>query len=67
MVSEIDIYRSASVLIKQYSERAELYALAYARRLSAKGDAAGAATWMRIAQAAKNILKREPNAGERRH
>ena len=67
MVSEIDIYRSASVLIKRYGDRADLFALAQARRLSEKGDAAGAATWTRIAKAARDILQREPGPGESRH
>ena len=67
MVSEIDIYRLANQLIKQFGERAESFALDRSKRLSDKGDAAGAATWMRIAQAAKNILQREPGPGERRH
>ncbi len=67
MVSEIDIYRSANVLIRQHGDRAEVYAFDHSRKLSAKGDNEGTAVWLRIAKAAKDILKREPSASESQH
>ena len=45
MPYEIDIFRSANVLVKQHGDRADLVALDHARRLAAKGDSEGAAVW----------------------
>ena len=67
MPTELDIYRSANVLIQQYGDRADLVAMDHSRRLAGKGDSVGAAVWVRIMNAAKEILKKEPGAGERRH
>ena len=67
MVSELDIYRAANLLIKQYGDRAEVYAFDHSRKLSAIGDNEGTAVWVRIAKAAKDILKREPSASESQH
>ncbi len=67
MVSELDIYRAANLLLKQHGDQAEVYAFDRSRKLSAKGDEEGSAVWLRIAKAAKDILKREPSASESQH
>ena len=44
MVDNLEIYRSANLVIKKYGDRAEIYALGHARRLSAQGAEEGSAT-----------------------
>ena len=67
MPSEIDIYRSANVLIRQYGNRADLVAIDHSRRLAAIGDTIGSAVWVRFMKAAKEILWMEPGAGGKRY
>ncbi len=64
MVSDLDIYRSASVLMKQYGDRAALVAAGHAKQLDFKGDKDGAATWLRIAKATREIQRTERKPGE---
>ena len=51
MPSEIDIYRSASVLIHQHGEDAALEAAQRADALLEKGDVRGCAVWKRVVRA----------------
>jgi len=51
MVSELDIWRSAQLVIKNHGTRATAEARRRAAELEAKGDVAGSTTWHRIAQA----------------
>ena len=51
MPSELDIYRSASVLIEHHGEEAKLEAAKRADAMLAKGDLEGRSVWLRIAQA----------------
>ena len=67
MPTELDIFRSASVLIKQHGNKADLVALDHSCRLAAKGDSEGAAVWVRIMNAVKEILRKKPSTGESRH
>ena len=59
MTSELDIYRSAQVLIRQYGENAPGRAARQAADFKTKGDDQGHAVWLRIQAAAVELLKRE--------
>ena len=51
MVADIDIYRSAKLLIQQHGTAAWLEAATRFRELKAQGDLEGAVVWKRIAAA----------------
>ena len=55
MIEEIDIYRSANVLIGQYGDGALLEAMSRLERYRATGNAQGMTVWRRIADAIENI------------
>ena len=59
MTSDIDIFRSARVLINQHGEDAPIHAAMKADKFLAAGDLDGAATWQRIVRAAKELLSKE--------
>ncbi len=66
MTSDLDIYRSAAVFMRQHGERASWEAAARVDDMIAKGDPAGEAVWKRIARAVE-ALQREPTAETARH
>ena len=49
MITDLDIYRSANVLVKRHGQDA----------LLDKGDLGGVATWQRIMRATKELLSKE--------
>jgi len=51
LIPDIDIWRSANELIKQYGDLADIEAAARADEFEAKGDRDGQRVWLRIAQA----------------
>ena len=59
MLSDIDIYQSAQVLIREHGEKAPDIAIKQAKKLLGKKDTEGHATYMRIARASKIILNRK--------
>ncbi len=67
MPSEIDIYRSASVLIREHGAGAALEAAQRADALLASGDMDGCAVWKRIVAAVEEIERRERVTVERLH
>lgn len=52
-ISDLDIYRSAAVLIRQHGEDASLEAARCADAFLEKGDADGERVWLRILAAVK--------------
>lgn len=64
MVSEIDIYRSAAVMIRQYGEDAALEAGLRADILLDKGDIDGQQCWLRIARAISQLQRTSRAANE---
>ncbi len=64
MTSELDIYRSAAVLIQQYGEEAPLEAGMRADSMLAKGDVEGQWTWLRIVRAIEELQKTTTAEGE---
>ena len=67
MPTERDIYRSAGVLVRQYGRDAPLEAARFADAMLAKGDIEGQQAWKRIMRAAHELLRAQPEEGERRH
>ena len=65
MVSDLDIYRSASFLIKHYKGRAAAVAADHAKQWRHKGNSAGAATWLRIVAAIEEIQRTDRKPGEK--
>ncbi len=60
MTSDIDIFRSANVLIREHGDKAAIHAAMRADELLEAGDLDGAATWRRIIKAIEKL-----NATER--
>lgn len=55
MVSEIDIWRAANLLIKQHGESAASYAERHADEMLRRGDVDGSAVWCRIFAAIEEL------------
>ena len=55
MIEEIDIYRTANVLIREYGEGALLEAMNRVEIYRAIGNDQGMAVWRRISDAVENI------------
>ena len=60
MTSEIDIYRTASVLIRDYGDEADLVAAMRADAMLEKGSLDGLRVWKRVLAAVKEIQREEP-------
>ncbi len=59
MTSDLDIYRSANELIKQYGDAADIEAAMRADELMEAGDMEGVAVWKRIVKAIEELLSEE--------
>ena len=60
MPSEIDIYRSAKLLIDQHGEDAPVFAAMQADTRMEAGDIDGCAVWKRVIRAIKELLDQKP-------
>ena len=60
MTSDLDIYRSANVLVKQHGQDAPIHAAMQADGMLDKGDVDGYAVWKRILRAVGQMLRAEP-------
>lgn len=67
MIPEIDIWRTANVMVRRYGSNAPEEALERAGALMQEEDPDGAAIWRRIAEAARQLLATEPAEGEWRN
>ncbi len=63
MISDLDIYRSANVLVKQHGQDAPIHAAMKADAMLDKGDLGGYAVWRRIIKAVEELLSKERPAG----
>ena len=59
MTSDIDIYRSANLLIQQHGEDAPVHAAMRADELMEAGDMEGRAVWKMILKAIEELLSKE--------
>lgn len=64
MTSDLDIYRTASVLIREHGDEASLVAAQRADSFLEAGDIGGLAIWKRVLRAIREIQREEPTAGE---
>ena len=62
MTPDLDIYRSAQVLIKQHGPDAPVHAAMRADAMLEKGDLGGSAVWKRILRAVEELRRTEPGA-----
>ena len=60
MTSDIDIFRSANLLVKQHGPDAPVHAAMRADAMLEKGDLDGHATWKRILEAVEELQGSEP-------
>ncbi len=67
MTFEVDIWRSANVLVKQHGEDAPIQAAMRADAMLAKGDFDGYAVWKRIIQAVEELQAAAPAPGMEIH
>ncbi len=59
MTSDLDIYRSAPELIKQYGDAADIEAAMRADELMEAGDMEGRAVWLRIVKGIEELMSEE--------
>ncbi len=55
MIPDLDIYRSANVLVKQHGQDAPIHAATRADAMLDNGDLDGCAVWKRIVRSAVNV------------
>ena len=67
MTSEIDVYRSAKLLIDQHGTEAPIEAAMRADELLAAGDLDGQRVWLRILAAVNELLASQPGDGAAVH
>ncbi len=60
MPSEIDIYRSANVLIDQHGEDAPIFAAMQADKRAEAGDREGRRVWLRVLSAIEELHRVRP-------
>ncbi len=65
MIPDLDIYRSAQVLVKQHGIDAPIEAAIRADAMLDKGDLDGYAVWKRVLKAVGELARSEPTEGER--
>ena len=63
MTSDLDIYRSAKILVAQHGEDAPLRASVQAERFRKAGDGERVAVWLRIMKAAEELLAEKLGGG----
>ncbi len=64
MTSDLDIYRTASVLIREHGEDAALEAAQRADAMLENGSLDGQRVWKRVLAAVKEIQRQELREGE---
>ncbi len=67
MVSEIDVYRAANLLVKQYGTEAPFEAAMRADIMLERGDLDGQRVWLRILAAVNELLDTQSGGGAAAH
>ncbi len=67
MISDLDTYRSANVLVKHHGQDAPIHAAMQADALLDKGVLGGYGVWRRILRAVEELQRTEPEPGEEVH
>ncbi len=63
MIPDLDIYRTANVLIREHGEDAPIQAAMRADAMLDKGDLDGYEVWKQIVKAVEELLSKERPAG----
>ena len=63
MIPDLDIYRTAKLLVKRHGCEAILHAATRADELLAADDIVEQATWLRVLEAVKKLLATKPAIG----
>ncbi len=63
MISDLDIYRSARVLVEHHGQDAPIQAAMRADAMLEKGDPGGYTVWKRVLRAAEELLSKERPPG----
>ncbi len=63
MTSDLDIYRTANVLIREHGQDAPIHAAMRADELLEAGDLDGCAVFKRLLRAVEELLRAEPGPG----
>ncbi len=67
MTPDLDIYRSAKVLIDQHGKEAAIFAAMEADACSEKGDLEGKAVWLRVIRTIEELQRTRPRRDESTH
>ena len=67
VIPDLDIYRSANVLVKHHGEDAPIEAAMNADAMLERADLDGYATWRRILRAVEELQRVEPRPGVQVH
>ncbi len=67
MIPDLDIYRSANLLVKRHGQDAPIHAAMRADAMLDKGALGGYAVWKRIVRAVEELQRTEPASGEVSH
>ncbi len=61
MIPDLDVYRSANLLVKQHYEGAPIHAAMRADAMLEAGDPDGYAVWKQILRAVGELQQKQPN------
>ncbi len=67
MTSDLDIFRSAKLLIDQHGEDAPIFAAMQADKRAEAGDRKGRAVWLRVIKAIQELQRTQPRRDEAMH
>ncbi len=67
MIPDLDIYRTANLLVKLLDQDAPIHAAMRADAMLEKGDMEGCAVWKRILRAVEELEGTAPKPGEAVH
>ncbi len=67
MISDLDIWRAARIMVKRYGKDAATEATGRADEFLDQGNIDGQRLWMRIVQAIEEMQRERPREGEATH
>ncbi len=67
MIPDLDIYRTAKLLVEKHGDMAPNHAAMQADAMLEKGDMGGKAAWLRILRAVRDLLHARPSGGNPIH
>ncbi len=63
MISDLDIYRAANLLVKHHGQDAQIHSIKRASAMLDKGDLGAYAVWKRILRAVEELQRMEAKSG----